>query len=166
MTARRPHSSTWRTWGALSLCVALGACSTLKPGPTPSAAGQWQGRMALTVDSQPPERMAAAFQLEGNAQTGTLALFSPLGSTLGQAAWTPAGATLTQGQSVQQFQSLDELLGHFAAAIPVRALFDWLQGQPSDAPGWQVDLSQHANGRISAKREYPQPAVDLRLILN
>ena len=151
------------------LLLSLSACSSLpqEDAPLTSSAGHWQGRLSLTVDSSPPERMAAGFTLEGSVQAGSFRLFSPLGSTLGEARWDSAGATLTQGQSVQQFESLDALLTHFAqAAIPVRAMFDWLQGRATDVPGWQVNLSQQAQGRISATRQYPQPAADLRLILD
>ena len=113
--------------------MSLSACSILPKeiAHVVSSAGNWQGRLSLTVDSSPPERMAAGFTLEGSVQTGTFRLFSPLGSTLGEARWDSAGATLTQGSSVQQFDSLDALLTHFAqAAIPVRALFDWLKAVP------------------------------------
>ena len=151
------------------LCMGLSACSILSKQNTEpvSSTGNWQGRLSLTVDSAPPERMAAGFTLEGSVQTGSFRLFSPLGSTLGEARWDSAGATLTQGASVQQFDSLDALLTHFAqAAIPVRALFDWLQGRATEVPGWQVNLSQQAQGRIFATRQYPQPTADLRLILD
>ena len=149
--------------------MGLSACSTLSTqGEQPiSSAGNWQGRLSLTVDSTPPERMAAGFKLEGSVQSGSFRLFSPLGSTLGEARWDSSGATLTQGQKTQQFDSLDALLTHFAqAAIPVRALFDWLQGRATEVPGWQVNLSQQAQGRIFATRQYPQPTADLRLILD
>ena len=151
------------------LCMSLSACSILSQerAQTVSSAGNWQGRLSLTVDSAPPERMAAGFTLEGSVQAGSFRLFSPLGSTLGEARWDSGGASLTQGATVQQFDSLDALLTHFAqAAIPVRALFDWLQGRPTAVPGWQVNLSQQAQGRIFATRQYPQPTADLRLILD
>ncbi|ARU06057.1 hypothetical protein CCO03_16530 [Comamonas serinivorans] len=169
--APRPGHA-WRA-AALAVCAALLTACASAPPAAPSAgsalatASRWQGRLAMTVDSQPPERLAASFTLEGNAEQGALALFTPLGSTVAQAQWRPQGATLTQGGQVREFASLDELLTHFAsAALPVQALFSWLQGQPHDAPGWQVDLSQHASGRITATRQYPLPSVDLRLILN
>ena len=149
--------------------MGLSACSILPKDNTQavSSPGHWQGRLSLTVDSAPPERMAAGFTLEGSVQAGSFRLFSPLGSTLGEARWDNSGATLTQGASMQQFESLDALLTHFAqAAIPVRALFDWLQGSATEVPGWQVNLSQQAQGRISAIRQYPQPTADLRLILD
>ena len=33
------------------------------------------------------------------------------------------------------------------------------------AAGWQVDVSQHARGRISAQRLHPQPQAQLKIIL-
>jgi outer membrane lipoprotein LolB len=150
------------------LAALLAACASApKPPADAAAATSWQGRLAMTVDSQPPERMAASFTLQGSEQAGSLALFTPLGSTIARAEWNAEGATLTQGQNVRQFASLDEMLAQFAsAALPVQALFDWLQGRPRDVPGWHVNLSGQDQGRISATRQYPQPTVDLRLILD
>jgi outer membrane lipoprotein LolB len=44
----------------------------------------------------------------------------------------------------------------------VRALFDWLNGIPTEAPGWQVDLTQLPEGRLQVRR-LTSPTVDLRL---
>lgn len=152
------------------LAVLLAACASA-PKPPAAVDGQpptaWQGRLAMTVDSQPPERMSASFTLQGSERAGSLDLFSPLGSTLARAEWGAQGATLTQGQDVRRFASLDAMLAQLAsAALPVQALFDWLQGRPREVPGWHVDLSRQSDGRISATRQYPHPTVDLRLILD
>jgi len=32
------------------------------------------------------------------------------------------------------------------------------------AAGWRADLSQHANGRITARRTEPPPQAELRLV--
>ena len=50
------------------------------------------------------------------------------------------------------------------APLPVLAMFDWLQGRDAQAGGWRVDLSAHADGRLVARREQPQPAAELRLV--
>jgi outer membrane lipoprotein LolB len=47
--------------------------------------------------------------------------------------------------------------------IPVRALFDWLNGIPTEVPGWRVDLTQLPEGRLQVRRLTPTPTVDLRL---
>lgn len=154
--------------GLTALLLSLSACTSApRAVPDNPDIASWQGRLAMTVDSQPPERMAASFTLQGSEQAGSLALFTPLGSTIARAQWSAQGATLAQGQSVREFASLHDMLSHFAsAALPVPAMFDWLQGIAHDAPGWHVDLSQKDQGRIFASRQYPKPAVDLRLILD
>jgi outer membrane lipoprotein LolB len=47
--------------------------------------------------------------------------------------------------------------------LPIAALFDWLQGRATEVPGWHVDLSQVAQGRLRAQRTSPPPAADLRV---
>jgi len=50
--------------------------------------------------------------------------------------------------------------------IPMPALFDWLRGQNAVIDGWQADLSMLAQGRLTAQRLHPAPAVQLRVVLN
>jgi outer membrane lipoprotein LolB len=52
------------------------------------------------------------------------------------------------------------------AAVPISALFDWLAGVPTSAPGWAADLSQQPKGRIAAKRTEPAPYADLRIVVD
>jgi outer membrane lipoprotein LolB len=67
----------------------------------------------------------------------------------------------------QAFPTLDELLTRVTgAALPVAALFEWLGGRTADVPGWQADLSQRGEGRLSARRDTPQPGAELRLVLD
>ena len=127
----------------------------------------WAGRISLQIQSEPPQAFYASFELKGRADNGELALISPLGSILGMMRWTPFEATLEQGGSIQRFASTSELLAQATgAAVPVAALFDWLAGINTAAPGWAADLTQQANGRISAKRALPAPPVDLRIVLD
>ncbi len=127
----------------------------------------WAGRISLQIQSEPPQAFYASFELKGHADNGELALISPLGSILGMMRWTPLQATLEQGGSIQRFASTSELLAQATgAAVPVAALFDWLVGTNTAAPGWAADLTQQANGRISAKRTSPAPPVDLRIVLD
>ena len=98
----------------------------------------WAGRISLQVHSEPPQAFFAGFELKGNADSGELVLLSPLGSILGLMRWTPLGATLEQGGSVKRFASTDGLLAQATgAAVPVSALFDWLEGRDTEAPGWR-----------------------------
>ena len=127
----------------------------------------WAGRISLQIQSDPVQAFFAAFELKGQPDNGELTLISPLGSILGVMRWTPLEATLEQGGSIKRFASTDELLAQTTgAAVPVSALFDWLDGKNTPTPGWQADLSQQGNGRITAKRTEPSPQADLRIVLD
>jgi outer membrane lipoprotein LolB len=151
-----------RRAAALALVSLLGACATRPP----LSAGGWSGRLALRVDSQPPQAFSALFDLHGTAEAGELQLTSVLGQTLATVRWSPAGAELQRGNDLQRRGSLDELTRELTgAALPVAALFDWLAGRTSEASGWQADLSGQSQGRLVARREQPAPAAELRLVV-
>jgi outer membrane lipoprotein LolB len=72
----------------------------------------------------------------------------------------------------------DELIGE---PVPLQALPDWLRGRPwngapyTDLPapadgfiqgGWRIDRSDIAQGRISAMRPQPPPAITVRARLD
>lgn len=117
--------------------------------------------------SEPPQSFAAAFELRGSAEAGELVLTSPLGSTLASLVWSPAGAVLNNGAQTSTYHSLDALASAATGApIPVRALFDWLAGQPTTAAGWQPDLTRLGEGRLDASRREPLPPAQLRLVLD
>lgn len=126
----------------------------------------WRGRLALRVDSEPPQAFSAGFELSGQATQGELRLYSPLGTVLAELRWTPQSATLTRNGETQQFDSLDALATQASgAALPVAALFQWLAGVQTTADGWRADLSQLEAGRLTAQRTAPAPATELRLVL-
>ena len=142
----------------------LAACSTPPISPKGDN-GPWSGRLALRIDSDPPQSISAGFELQGTPTTGSLQLHSPLGNTLAQVTWSPAGAELKQGSQSVRRATLDELTTDMGGtALPVQALFAWLQGRPQAAAGWQADLSRQAEGRITAQRLQPAPSAELRLI--
>ena len=129
--------------------------------------------MALTIEpehdfsDQQAQRFSAAFELLGSQKQGQLQLFTPLGTTLATLIWSPTSAQMQTSNGLQQFASLDSMLQTATGAqLPVDGLFAWLAGQQADLPGWQVDLSQHANGQINARRLMPRPGLTLRLVLN
>jgi outer membrane lipoprotein LolB len=71
----------------------------------------------------------------------------------------------TQGE-IRHYESLDALIKQAVGTeIPVVALFAWLAGDNMNVAGWSADLSQHAEGRITARRTEPTPIAELRLIL-
>ena len=127
----------------------------------------WTGRLALQVESEPPQSFSAGFELRGNAESGELSLFSPLGNTLAVLNWSQGTASLNARGRVQEFDSLDELLTHTTGTpIPIAALFDWLAGTQTSGIGWSADLAQLAQGKLQATRHTPDPVAVLRLVLD
>ena len=152
--------------GAAALLALLAGCANIGGAAAPDAAtGHWSGRMSLRVDSAPPQSFSAFFELRGNPRTGQLQLTSPIGSTLGVARWTPGEATLQSGSDIRQFDSAEAMIeAATGAAIPLDALFGWLDGRQQPVPGWRADLSQVSAGRLQAVRETPSPTADLRIV--
>ena len=164
----RPPASPHRRLLGLGLLSGLGlgitACA-IRPPQAPARARSWEGRLALTLDTQPPEQFFAGFRLQGHASNGDLELFTPLGSMLAKVQWQPGSALLQQGQQARHYASLDDLLLQITgAAIPVRALFSWLDGVDESIDGWHTDLARVAEGRLEARRTQPGPAAVLKLI--
>lgn len=159
---------TRRTWlQAVLLSAMLAGCASPPRAPL-EAGGEtvWSGRLALKVSSARPQSFAAGFELRGSAQAGELLLTSPLGQTLAQVVWSPAGAELRQGDQVTRRGNLDELTTELTGtAVPVQALFDWLRGAGTEAAGWQADLAAFGDGRIQAQRRQPLPEAELRIIV-
>lgn len=111
--------------------------------------------------------MTAAFMLRGDVREGELDLYSPLGTTLGALQWSPQSVQLTQSGSRHYFASLSELTEKTTgAALPIDALFQWLQGVQASAHGWQADLSSATQGVVTARRITPLPEVTLRIKLD
>ena len=116
----------------------------------------------------PPQAQSfsAGFELTGNAQTGALRLFSPLGTTVADLNWTAQTASMRANGETRSFDSLAVLLKQATGTeIPVASLFAWLAGDNVATPGWLADVSQHSLGRVVARRSDPPPAVELRLII-
>lgn len=126
------------------------------------------GRISLQVQSEPVQSFSASFELKGQPERGELSLISPLGSVLGVLRWSPGEAVLDSGNGkIQRFSSVDELMAQATgAAVPVTALFAWLQGDNASVSGWSADLSRYAEGRITARRVQPAPPADLRVVLD
>lgn len=131
----------------------------------------WSGRLNLRADTQPPQSWSVGFELSGGVDRGRLGLFSPLGSTLASLRWLPGHADLKSGAQTLEAESLSALLAQLESEpgalqrLPLQALLDWLDGRPTPAEGWSVDLSRLAQGRIHAQRS-SVPAVTLQLILD
>ena len=159
-----------RVLASIWLLVLLTACAT----PTPSlfvaqapSDKQWQGRLSVTVQSDPPRNMSAGFSLDGDARQGELNLFSPLGTTLATLQWNPATTQWLQGSQQRRYDSMAHLTEETTgAALPMDAMFDWLQGKATPSPGWQADLSALNQGTLIARRLSPEPLVVLRIKLD
>lgn len=170
MHSNFPTPSLWLHILALAGFLGLAGCSTAPafratPGFEDSA---WSGRMGLQVhDPMAQEQsFSASFQLQGSAEQGSLDVFNPLGSQIAKLQWQRGSAWLQQGNQATHSDSLEDLLRQsLGTAIPVQALFSWLQGQPAPAEGWSVDLTRHTEGRITAQRNSPPPQATLRVVL-
>ena len=124
------------------------------------------GRLALTVHTEPVQSVAAGFDLRGSPDAGSLLLTSPLGNAVARVVWTETDAEWRQGDRVIKKRNLEELTTELGGtALPVAALFAWLNGTALETDGWQADLSRHADGRITARRTHPLPSAELRLVL-
>jgi|Laugresp1bdmlbsn_1035097.scaffolds.fasta_scaffold07830_2 outer membrane lipoprotein LolB len=159
-------------WLALLMSAMLAGCATPSRIAKPLSAEQanspeWHGRMSVQVQGDNPTSMSASFSLRGDAKHGELDLYSPLGTTLGALQWTPNMVQLSDGGKHQYFNSLAELTEKTTgAALPVEAIFGWLQGRDVQATGWQADLSALSQGSLIARRTAPSPEVTLRIKLD
>ena len=145
------------------------ACAAPTPAPRLSNAASWHGRLALRIEpglpDGAPQAFSAGFELSGNAQSGTLTLLTPLGSTAAAMTWSPGFASLRSNGELRQFESLEALLrSAVGTEVPVTALFAWLRGENMTLAGWSADLTQYASGRITARRQQPAPATELTLL--
>ncbi|PUE09803.1 outer membrane lipoprotein LolB [Limnohabitans sp. T6-20] len=163
-----PHGAQRRAW--LSVCglalLTLAGCATPRPQPADTSAF-WSGRLALQLQSTPPQNWSASFELQGSAEQGQMVLLSPIGTTLARLSWTPQAAWLEQGQDKTESHNLQSLSQRLTGTeLPIAALFEWLAGKTAQASGWQADLSAHAQGRLTAKRDTPAPEAVLRIVLD
>ena len=172
-------------WLALAALIGgFNGCASIAPNPTAVVVGALSGRISVRVDEPDmaaSRNMSAAFELSGNAQSGELALSTPLGTMLARARWQPGSVALSTPQGETQHADLAaltrEVLGE---ALPVAALFDWLRGRPwpgaSSTPlsnadsgfaqlGWNVDLAQFSDALVVARRAQ-QPVVTVRVKLD
>lgn len=130
----------------------------------------WSGRISVRTTGagfQTPQQFSAGFVLTGSATKGELSLDTPLGTTLAKARWAPGMAELTQGGNTQAYASIDDMTTALTGEpLPLAALFQWLQGEASAVNGWTPNLTQHAQGRISATRQQPSGDTLIRVVLD
>lgn len=150
----------------MMVAMVLAGCATPRTPPPPPGQPHWIGRLTLKVEDDPRLSFSAGFDLRGSPREGSLELATPLGNTAALLEWSAAGARLqVAGEPPRQAASLEALVwAATGTEMPVAVLFDWLAGQPTPAPGWQVDLSQRGQGRLQARRQ--RPPAELRLVLD
>jgi outer membrane lipoprotein LolB len=158
------------------ICLAIAGTSLLVLAGCSTAARQleaapgksyWSGRMSVQVLDSPPQTTSGSFELSGSPAAGELVLLNPLGNIVARVQWSPGQASAQQGTQTRQASSLDELTQTLlGTSLPIAALFDWLQGKPTVAAGWQADLQARDEGKILARRSDPLPEASLRIVLD
>ena len=162
------------TLGGSLTTLFIAGCAVPKraTGQNPSNSLLRRGRLSIRVQAAPDQGLtrdqsfSAAFELLGDPEHGELLFYTPLGSTAADIRWEPGNAVLqTQGET-RHFSDLSQLIQVVLGTdVPVDALFAWMAGQTREIRGWQVDLSQQAQGKILARRVSPSPQAELRMIL-
>jgi outer membrane lipoprotein LolB len=169
-----------RRWLAAVLLPAalLAGCAQAPRASVPEGLA---GRLAVQVEAfndSPARSWAAAFELQGTAERGSLHVTSPLGTVLARAQWLPGEARLQTSQGETLGASLDALSERMLGeSMPLAALIEWLHGRPwAGAPvqrlpdgveqlGWHIDLSRFGDGVLVAQR--PQlPVIGVRARLD
>jgi outer membrane lipoprotein LolB len=138
---------------------------TNDPWQDQPALHSWQGRLALRIDGPAPQSLQAHFELATGQQRGQLRLSSPLGTTLAEIVWQPGQAQLLENGRIHHAQAPEQLLEHITGqSWPMSAWQAWLQGENQQVPGWELDLTEHAQGKLTARRTAPSPTLQLRLV--
>ena len=170
-------SHTYRLVIAGIFVVFLTACTTPEQLKNTDETMYFAGRLSLTeitenhnIAQQNTQSWTAHFELAGAPEQGQLMLYTPVGTTVAKVVWQSRRAQVeTSDGKVEYFNGLDELShAYFQQNIPIAALFDWLQGKPTQQhiTGWEVDLSRAERGIIKAERRTPQPRVTLRAVVD
>ena len=180
----RLRAAAWLPSMAMVVALMTGCATPPMPAPAPDGEAL-SGRLSVRVDGvdgAAARSLSASFELQGDAQNGSLQLATQLGTVLAQARWAPRQVVLKTPQGESVFADLDaltrEVLGE---PVPVAALFDWLRGRPwpgaASAPfvlaselgfrqlGWAVNLALFDRAAITAQREQA-PAVTVRAQLD
>jgi outer membrane lipoprotein LolB len=153
---------------ALVATISIAGCAYSKRAEVEKDTQEnWQGRLSVRVETSPVQTLSAAFELRGDAQQGELTLTSPLGTMVAQARWAPGSVQWHTANDTRIFSNLDAMAVELTGtSLPMAALFDWLHGIPSQSSGWEPDLKEFDQGRISARRIQPAPLASIRVVLD
>ncbi len=165
----------WLVSSTTFTIISIAGCAVNTPANSTKAsetapkrpAERYSGRLSLVIEpaagsSDAQQSFSGGFELRGNAQIGELDLLTPLGQIVMQLRWRPDIAVILRGSQRQIFANADDLIARATgASLSLAQLFDWLEGKSTSVGSgdWQVDLANHANGRIIARRSLPTPAV-------
>jgi outer membrane lipoprotein LolB len=130
--------------------------------------GHWEGRISLKVLRDPPELFSASFEINGRPEDGELTFFSPIGTTLAVARWTPFNAQLMEGAKVKRYDSVEAMMLELTGSkLPLPELLGWLDQDGAELPGWTLKSDNSSSSRrVFAKRQQPLPAVELTLVID
>ena len=165
-------------WAMLALF--LSGCATPPPttpaasapveAVTPPAAApapgvklrQFAGRLSITIESEPAQRMSAEFELEGDESAGELRLYAPIVGLVAVLQWEPGRAVLIEGERRRVVRGIDWLIERVTGApIPLSMLFSWLNGLPVQSDDWWFETRERPNDRYRAVRLQPLPRIEL-----
>lgn len=161
---------------ALLAAGLLAGCAGL--GVRPPGVDLLSGRLSVRVEGQPERAFNAAFELQGDAEAGALALTTPIGTQVARAEWSRQQVQLHTREGSRSYADLESLsVDAIGERLPLAALFDWLRGRPwPGAPsqsasqgfeqlGWHVDLARQGEGLVVAERA-AAPVVTVRAKLD
>lgn len=194
MTVGAARPRTIRAALAAAACSLLLGCAAPPKAPAlrPSTSAEpalrsYAGRMSVRVDAQAADASAAPvtaftvlFDLTGSVRRGSLALSTPLGTTIAQASWQDDDAQWTDADGRSHAGSIESLTRQAVGTpLPLGALISWLDGKASsELPsqplpagsagfrqlGWTIDLARRSEGLLLITRDEPQKtAIRLRL---
>ena len=171
--ARLPAKCRWPFWlASLLFSFFIASCASKQGAGALNGLNidVWSGRISVRTTGagfQTPQQFSVGFVLTGTATEGELSLDTPLGTTLAKARWAPGQAELTQGSTTQAYANIDDMTTALTGEpLPLAALFQWLQGEASTVNGWTPNLTQYAQGRISAIRQRPSGDTVIRVVLD
>jgi len=149
---------------AASPAAAPAASAPSSSASSANAAKVWQGRLGLTVLTDPPTQYHAGFTLKGTGEAGELALTTPWGNQLALVKWQPERVTLDYEGKRYVLRSLADLTQRLSgAALPVAELLDALNGGEPVVDGWL--LRRESPTRLFWLRQQPLPRAELRVVL-
>ena len=164
---------------AMAVLASVSACTSVPRTEAVYDGVSWAGRLALRIDGTQPQSVSARFELRGQPNGGRFGLVTPIGTQLMQADWSAQGARLRLPDGERLYPDMEALTrDSLGEALPVGALFDWLQGRPVAGTaftatatgfaqsGWEVNTSEQSAGRIELARRAPAPIVTLRIIFD